>query len=90
MVANVDVGGSSPSSLTAVALKADLLLGLAQGRVGEVGVLGVPAPAGKGDLPGVAAQVGAAPGEDDVRLPVWASRNSGTSTAAWIGPAGGG
>jgi hypothetical protein len=49
-------------------IQADLLLRLAQGGGGEVGVLLVAAAAGEGDLAGVAAQVGAALGEDEARL----------------------
>jgi len=45
-------------------VEADLLLGLAQRRRGEVGVCVVLAAAGEGDLAGVAAQVGAPLGED--------------------------
>jgi hypothetical protein len=49
-------------------VEADLLLGLAQRGGGEVGVALVLAAAGEGDLAGVAAQVGAALGEDQPRL----------------------
>ena len=66
-MANVEIAGRSPISVTRVARQPDLLLGLAQRRLGQVGVLGVLAPAGEGDLAGVAAQVGAAPREHDVR-----------------------
>jgi hypothetical protein len=49
-------------------VEADLLLRLAQGGRAEVGVAGVVAAAGKGDLAGVAAQVGAPLGEDEPGL----------------------
>ena len=57
-----------PAQLDRGRVEADLLLGLAQRRRAEVGVARVAAPAGKGDLAGVAAQVGAALGEDQARL----------------------
>ena len=65
---NVETGGSSPSRRTSARGRPDLLLGLAQGRVLQVGVLGVATAAGKGDLTGVAAQVSSTAGEDRVRL----------------------
>src|SRR5437762_2490253 len=43
------------------------ILRLAQGGIAEVHVLGVVTAAGKRDLSGVAAHLGAAPGEDHVR-----------------------
>jgi hypothetical protein len=49
-------------------VEADLLLGLAQSGRAEVGVAGVAAAARKRDLTGVAAQVGAALGEDEAGL----------------------
>jgi len=48
-------------------LERDLLLGLAQGGGGEVGVARVPAAAGERDLARVPAKVGAALGEDQPR-----------------------
>ena len=51
------------------ACKPDLLLGLAQRRVRQVCVLRVPPAAGKGDLARMPTQIGAAPGEDGVRVP---------------------
>ncbi len=64
------VGGSSSPSSTDGGVEADLLLGLAQRRRAQVGVARVPAAAGKRDLTGVPAQVGAALGEDEPRLVV--------------------
>lgn len=58
LLAQLDDGG----------IEADLLLGLAQRGRTEVGVLGIAAPAGKRDLARVAAQVGAALGENEPRL----------------------
>jgi hypothetical protein len=49
-------------------VQANLLLGLAQRGCAEVGVARVAPTAGKRDLAGVAAQVGAALGEDEPRL----------------------
>jgi hypothetical protein len=49
-------------------VESDLLPGLAQGGGGEVGVVVVTAAAGEGDLAGVAAQVGAALGENQAGL----------------------
>jgi hypothetical protein len=49
-------------------VEGDLLLRLAQRRRRQVGVAGVLAPAGEGDLAGVTAQVGAALGEDQPRF----------------------
>ena len=54
------------------AREADLLLGLAQRGLAQIGVLGILAPAGKRDLAGVAAQVGASLREHRVRLLVGA------------------
>ena len=51
-------------NLDVVGLEADLLLRLAQGGGREVGVIIVASSPGEGDLAGVAAQVGAALGED--------------------------
>jgi hypothetical protein len=48
--------------------QADLLLGLAQRRGLQAGVAVVAAAAREGDLAGVAAQVGAALGEDQARI----------------------
>ena len=67
--------------------QADLLLRLAQRGHAQVGVARVAASAGKGDLARVAAQVRAAPGENHDGLGRAPSSNSGTSTAASIGPA---
>ena len=53
--------------LHAAARQADLLLGLAQRGLAQIGVLGIAAPAGKRDLAGVAAQVGASLREDRMR-----------------------
>ena len=64
----VEVGGRAPTSSTARRVQPDLLLGLAQRGRREVGVAVVLAPAGEGDLAGVAAQVGAALGEDQARV----------------------
>ena len=64
----VETGGSAPDQLDRGRVETDLLLGLAQRRGVEVGVAGVAAAAGEGDLAGVAAQVGAALGEDQARL----------------------
>jgi hypothetical protein len=49
-------------------IEADLLVGLAQRRGGQVGVGFVFAPAGERDLTGVTAKVGAPLGEDEARL----------------------
>jgi len=49
-------------------VETDLLFGLAQRRRPQVGVLGVAAATGEGDLAGVAPQVGAALGEDQARV----------------------
>lgn len=57
-LADLDLGG----------VEADLLLRLPQRRRLEVGVVLVAAAARKGDLTGVAAQVGAALGEDQPRV----------------------
>jgi hypothetical protein len=54
--------------LDAAGIEADLLLRLAQRRGAQVGVLGVLAAAGERDLAGVAPEVVAPPGQDDVRL----------------------
>ena len=77
--------GSSPSTLTCERARPISSSASRSAVCSEVGVLGVAAAARKGDLAGVAAQVGAAPGEHDVRLaPARAQANSGTSTAAAI------
>ena len=67
-MAIVGVGCSAPTSSTARARQADLLLGLAQRGQPQVGLVVVLAPAGERDLAGVAAQVVAAAGEDGVQL----------------------
>ena len=54
--------------LDGVGRQADLLVRLAQRGGGEVGVLGVAAAAGERDLAGVALEVVAALGEDEMRL----------------------
>ena len=64
----VGVGGSAPTISTAVGRQADLLVRLAQGGRGEVGVLGVAAAARERDLARVALEVVAALGEDEMRL----------------------
>jgi hypothetical protein len=63
LVANVEIAGQ----LDGVWRQADLLVCLTQRRRGEIGVAGVATAAGKGDLAGVAAQVGAPAREHDVR-----------------------
>jgi hypothetical protein len=60
--------GKLAQDLDVDARQADLLLGLAQRGFAQIGVLGVVAAAGKGDLSGVAAQVGAPAREDRVGL----------------------
>jgi hypothetical protein len=49
-------------------VESDLLLGLAQRGRREVGIVGILAATGEGDLAGVAPQVGAALGEDQPGL----------------------
>jgi hypothetical protein len=61
-------------------IEADLLLRLAKRGGDEVRILLIAAPAGKGDLPGVAAKVGAPLGEDEaraLRIPVERQQNGG-------------
>jgi hypothetical protein len=56
--------------LDAGGIQADLLAGLPQRGMTQVAILGIPAAAGEGDLAGVTAEILAALGQDDVRLPV--------------------
>ena len=64
----VGVGGRAPTISTASRRQADLLVRLAQRGRGEVGVLGVAAAARERDLAGVALEVVAALGEDELQL----------------------
>ncbi len=57
-----------PEQVHLAARQPDLLFGLAQRGVPQVGILGVAPATGKRDLPGMPAQVGAAPGQDDMEL----------------------
>ena len=67
-MAKVEVGGSSPITLTRSRAQADLLLGLPQGGLLQARVVVVAAPARERDLAGVAAQVAAPAREHEVRL----------------------
>ena len=77
--------GQRPDDLDRVGRQPDLLVRLAQRGGGEVGVLGVAAPAGERDLAGVALEVVAALGEDEMRLAllveVERGENGGLGTA---------
>ena len=63
-------GGQGADDLDGIRRQPDLLVRLAQGGGGQVGVLGVAPPAGERDLAGVALEVVAAFGEDRVQLAV--------------------
>ena len=63
----VEAGGRAPLTLDVAGGQGDLLLGLAQRGGDQVGVVGVAAAAGERDLAGMAAEVGAALGEDQPR-----------------------
>ncbi len=67
-MAKVEVGGSSPITLAQLPGEPDLLFGLPQGGRLQARVVVVAAPSGERDLAGVATQVGAPPGEHQLRL----------------------
>ena len=81
-------GGERAEQLDGVGFEADLLVGFAQGGVGELDVGRVAAAAGEGDLAGVVSQGGAALDEDDVELvvaEVEGNENRGLDEAVELG-----